>query len=254
MTVSSTLLKPLIYLFFIGYFLYLVLSRAPAELAASAVHAAVPNVWLTGVEGSLWHGRAASGQLDLPQSAIPLGNVTWDLDPLSLILLSPCVKLNAVRPGLQLDGTVCHSITGSSRIKDLMLETSVDPVNELIAVQISGQASINVLSAEIKNMQVEALDARASWLNGSVYTGESWLAVGSYGANLNGLGNGEVSAKLFDIDAPVTVDMGATWNMQQGWKTQGTVKPAPLAPDLIKGAVQLVGEELEPGVYRVMWP
>lgn len=254
MTLTSKLIKPLIYLFFAVYFVFLVLSRAPAELAAAAAHAAAPNLWLTGVEGSLWQGRAASGQLDLPQTSLPLGAVTWKLEPLSLLLLSPCVKLDATRSGLQLAGKVCKTITGTTRIKNMTLETSVDPLNQLLHVQIGGMASVNVLSAEINGLKVKGLDARATWLNGSIYTGESWLAVGSYGANLNGAGNGELSASIFNVDAPLKVDMVATWNVEQGWKTQGTVTPGNNAPDLLKGGVQLVGEELEPGVYKVVWP
>lgn len=254
MTFTKNLIKPLLYTFFALYFVYSVLSRAPAELAASAAHAAVPNLWLTGVEGTLWSGKASAAQVDLQQALFPLGNVTWVLEPWTLLLLSPCVNVEATRPGLLLTGKVCQSITGSTRLSDVSLETIVDPVNELLPVKISGQTSVSVLKAKFKKTQVQELDARVSWLNGSVYTGESWLAVGSYGANLNDAGKGEISAHVFDVDAPLKVDMAANWQMDRGWKTEGTVSPVPSAPELLKNGIQLVGEELEPGVYKVIWP
>lgn len=251
MSSSYKLVKPLLILFLVVYFLHLVISRAPAELAAAAMHKAVPNLWLTGVEGTVWKGTANAAQIDLPDSPLPLGALNWHLSGWSLLTLSPCVTFDAGRTALLFSGRVCHSITGTSTLEDISLETSVAPLSELISVPVAGMGSVTIKRATIKDSKIERMEAQVSWQNGSVKPMEAWLNVGTYGASVLENSSGGVSAQIFQVDAPLEVQLVASWSNDQDWSVDGTVKPLDETPQLIKDGIPLIGEEFEPGNYRI---
>ena len=91
---TSKLLKTLFILVLVGVFLVIVVSRTPAAWAAWGIHKVAPNVWFTGVSGTLWKGQAASAQVDLGSDSIALGEMKWKLKPLSLLILSPCMAVS----------------------------------------------------------------------------------------------------------------------------------------------------------------
>jgi Bacterial type II secretion system protein N. len=253
MTFSKILTKPVVITFLIVYFLYLVVSRAPAEIAASAIHNAVPHVWLTGVEGTLWNGVANGSQLDMGKDVLPLGRVTWQLSGWSLLLLRPCIQFATDGGALMASGNVCQGIAGVTGLTDVSVDAPVSSLSELLQLPISGQGSVQIISAELKGTDVQKLDARLSWQKGSVNPENTgWVNVGSYGANLKENGSGGVTASIFDIAAPVKTELEADITFS-GWTIEGKVEPQANAPEILAGGVQLIGEEVEPGIYHIVW-
>ncbi|WP_075186977.1 type II secretion system protein N [Teredinibacter haidensis] len=252
MTFRKKLIKPTLITFLVLYFLYLVLSRAPAEIAASVMHKTIPNLWLTGVEGSVWEGKAKGAQLDLANSALPLGSLTWSLSAWSLLMLKPCVSFETRGGGPILSGVACQSIAGSTSLKDVSIETAIAPFGDVLGAPLSGQGSVNIISAKLSNRRVEKMDARVSWQNGSINPGEGWVVLGSYGATVSENNQGGIKAKITDLDAPLQVDLTAEASLNS-WQVVGSVTPQANAHDLLKGGIQLIGEETEPGTYEVQW-
>lgn len=252
MTLNSKLVKTLLGTFLLVYFLVAVISRAPAELAASAIHKAVPNLWLMGVQGSVWQGTAKGAQLDLPGSSLPLGSVDWKLSGLSLLLLNPCVTFETHDGAALVSGKACKSIMGKTLLKDMNIEGEVSPLTELINISVSGLGSVQIAHAEIDGNVVEKIEARVSWQNGSVNPGNGWLRVGTYGATILENGQGGISAEIFDVDAPIKAQLVANLNLDQ-WQINGAVTPGDNAPQLMKDGIQLIGEETENGTYNIVW-
>ncbi|ABD82825.1 type II secretion system protein N [Saccharophagus degradans] len=245
----------LVILALVAYFLFLVLSRVPAAYAVSAVHNAVPNLWLTGVRGTLWNGQAGASQVDIAGNPIALGKVSWTLSPWSLLVLSPCVEFKASQARQNISGKLCQSAGGTTKLKNVSIDGSVAIVNALLpnGGKASGTGSIEVISAEVTPQSIQKMDARVSWQNARVFADGTWFSLGSYAANVKENGRGGLAADVFDLDAPFQTKLNADWMANQGWKLNGTVKPLSNAPELLVQALPVIGEELEDGAYKIVW-
>jgi len=250
MNLNSKWLKPATIIFLALYFVYLVASRAPAEIAAAVMHKAIPDLWLTGVQGSVWRGTAKGAQLDLKHSTLGLGELHWRLSPWSLLLLSPCMDIEANNGGQLISGKVCRGIAGTTRLSNINIEAPITPLSEYIGMPVSGFGSLQIAEARLDGSSVEKLDARLSWQEGSLNPGEGWIAVGTYAASLLENSDGGISAQVFDIDAPLKVQMVANWTPVR-WQLNGAVTLGENTPEMLRNGIQLIGEESDDGSYNV---
>ncbi len=253
--IQSRALKPLLITGLIIYFIYLVLAKTPAGLAAWAVRQALPNVWLTSVQGTLWRGSAGGAQVDVAAKTIPLGSVRWSLDPWTLLILKPCLSFETEAPGQMIAGHFCQSPFGATRIDDLTFEAPIAVLSDLLPMAVAGRLSANIVQAEISGQSIRSLDARFSWQDASVDAGETWIGLGSFGGQAQANGEGGIQARLFDLAGPFGLELNAGWTPgAQNWIATGTVTPKPGAPQQAVQALQIVGEEVDGGSYQVSWP
>jgi len=251
---TARLIKALVIALLVLYFFFLVIARTPAIVGASALSKAVPNLWLGGVTGTLWDGRASGAQIDMGNKAIPLGELTWKLNPLSLLTLSPCIKFSSDYPGQMASGKLCQSITGKTKVKDTSFEGPVALISGLIPdADVSGKASLQVANGEFSGAKIHKLQAQMSWEQASVNIMDKWITFGTFGAKLSEA-NGGVKAKITDVDGPYKVDLDASWNASKGWGVSGTVVPGPgSSPDVQQG-LQVIAEDLGDNKYKLVWP
>ncbi|MBX2857943.1 MAG: type II secretion system protein N [Cellvibrionaceae bacterium] len=248
-------MKIVIVTLLILYFLFLVISRTPARLGASMLREAVPNLWLTGVTGTLWDGRASGAQIDIGNSALPLGEVRWQLNPMSLFVLNPCVSFSTEYPGQNAAGELCQSLGGTTRVKNASVNGSVGILSELIPdASIGGRASLQVVEGEFSGTEIHKLNAQLSWEQAAVNVMDRWLNFGSYAAKINENQGGGIHAKVFDLKGPYKIDFDANWVAASGWKAEGTVIPGPEADPDVQQGLQVVGEEVEQNTYKIIWP
>lgn len=252
---SSRALKALLVAGLLIYFLVLVVANVPATLAAWAVHKAVPTLWLTSVDGTVWNGRAGGAQVDMGAQTMPLGEVTWTLSPWSLLILKPCLNFETEVPNQMISGSICQSPFGRTTAKDINIEAPISVINELLPMEAAGQLSLQVLSVDLSGQQVNQLDARFSWQKAAVHNGERWITLGSFGGTAQANGQGGVAAQIFDIDGAFGVDLKAGWAPGvENWTATGTVKPRENAPQQVVQALQAFTEETSPGTYQITWP
>lgn len=237
--------------FLIVYFLYLVLSQAPASLAAWAVHKAAPNVWLTSAEGTMWNGIARGAQIDVGREPIPMGQLRWKLNPLSLLVLSPCVDFESDL----VSGSFCSGIAGSYSVKDLSLDTPLAAVKDLLPIESAGQLSLQVIEADFTMKRITSLNAKASVQGMRINPLGDWVNLGAVAIQADGNGKGGVKAKIFDIDSPITIDMLADWTPgAETWNIGGTVKLKDESPELLRQGLPTVGQEVDKDTYKLQWP
>ncbi len=251
----SRALRPLLIAGLVVYFLYLLVAMAPARIAASAVHAAIPQVWLTSVSGSLWRGHAGGAQVDLGEKVLSLGEVSWSLNPWTLLAFNPCVAFNADSAGPIVSGTLCQSPFGSTTVKNVNIEFPVSMIEPYVHARASGQFSLQVSEARLLGRRVEALDAQFSWADAAVFNGDAWWRFGIFGGKAWANEDGSVAVHVTDISGPVGVDMTAGFVLgSEMWTAKGTVTPRTGAPEQLTQALQVVGEETAPGTYSIAWP
>lgn len=253
-----TLLKIPFALFMVLYFSYLVVSSAPAAWAIWFLNKSAPGVWMSSIEGTMWKGRANSAQLIiLNESPIALGQVEWTLNPFSLLALRPCISLTTTMPKQTIVGDVCHSLgSGINSVKNFSLDVPVSALQNFIPMDATGDLSVQILQGQFDaSGRISELDANASWQRGRVKFDGNWLALGSFAAKVKGNGGGGAIAELFDLEGPYKVSLnGELQNYQQGWNVQGTISPQAGASDLIVQGLQILGEDLGDGSYKVQWP
>jgi len=235
------------------YFLFVVVANIPARLLASIVHKQVPVVWLNSVEGTIWNGRAAASQIDVKPVAIPLGKISWELNPWSLLALNPCVKFETSQKGQNISGTLCHGVGGRSSVENVAVDSSMAIISGLVGTDLKGRGSLEVQSAEFTQSQIKKLSASLTWQNSRIFVIDEWLALGSYVAKFRENENGGVTAEVFNMEAPLTLKMTADWTAKQGWGADGTVQPGPGTPEKIVEGLKAFGEEIEPGNYKFTW-
>ncbi len=249
------LYKLLLAVVLIAYFLYLVISRVPAAYGVAALHSAMPNLWLTGVSGTIWSGKAQASQIDIEEFSIPLGQVEWELNAFSLIYLRPCLTFNASQPGQTVSGNLCQQVGGNSYVRDVSVEGSMGLINPLLPVEVQGRGSLQVVRGVFDKADVKKLEAQLSWQGARFLAIDQWLGLGSFAAKLTENGEGGVRAEVFDLDGPIKLNGVANWHAANGWTVDATVTPKPGAtpPQIIEG-LQIIGEEVSAGTYRLIWP
>lgn len=254
--IRSKLFVFLFAIFLLLYFLYAVVSTAPAAWAAWGLHQAVPNLWLSSVEGSLWRGKARSAQVDLGPAPMALGEVRWSISPLSLLSLRPCLNFSAELPGQSFSGRLCQNLlSDQSRVSDVNLDAPISALQDILPIDATGFVSIIVREARFTSKaEVLSLDGQFSWENALANTGDSWIKLGSFAATAKENGKGGVVAEVFDIQGPYRSQLNAEWSAGQDWRIAGTIAPQAGAADLVVQGLQVLGEDLGSGVYRVQWP
>lgn len=247
----SGLVKTAFIAFLILYFLYLVLSKTPASLAAWAVHKAVPTVWLTSTEGTLWNGVARGGQVDIGQETLPLGPVRWKLNPISLLFFNPCINFESDL----VSGNVCNSLAGDINVKDLSLNAPVAAIKDLLPFEAAGQMSLQVVEAEFDLNRVDKLDAKLSVQGTRVNPVGDWVPLGTIAVQATANGEGGVDAKIFDIQSTVVIDMLASWTPgAENWNIAGTVKLTEQSPAIFREGLPTLGQEVDKDTYKLQWP
>jgi general secretion pathway protein N len=248
-------LRSLFIFFLLVYFLFLVLARAPATWAAWTLHQALPNLWLSSVEGTVWRGKATSAQVDIGQAVLPLGELTWTVKPWSLLSGKVCVDVATELPRQQMSGLLCRGLSGKNRIRNFNLDAPVSVLKELLPFQANGAISLQVQNALIDDAAtIEELDARMSWQQARAYGGESWLNLGSFAAKAREDGKGGLSAQIFDLEGPYKSELSGVWNKSDDWVFRGTIAPQEGASKLVTQALAILGEEQGDGAYLVQWP
>lgn len=160
--------------------------KAPAALVANL--AAQGGLQLTGVTGSAWSGQAKSARLQLPPAAgkalvFDLGTVHWQLEPLSLLTLKACARLESQLLAQQLRARLCQSPTGL-QLSEARLNVPASYLGLLGQVQASGQVMLAIDRLRLTGNRVTELQGAGRLENFSLLLGRDWQSLGSLNLSL----------------------------------------------------------------------
>lgn len=242
-------------LFLVAYFLYAIVANVPAAWAARIAHGAVPNLWFSGVQGTIWSGEAKAAQVDIESRPVALGKVTWQLSALSLLTFKPCIDFEAIANAQMISGNVCYGGGQSVSMTDLSIDAPLSVAKNLLPLQATGLISLQIKEADVNSDgTIVNLQGQVSWQNANVNTGDMWLQLGSFGGNISHNELGGITVKAFDIEGPYKADLTCDWVMGKPWAVRGLVKPKEGAADVVKQGLQMLGEDAGGGAYKVQWP
>lgn len=200
-------------------FLLFTLARVPADWGAWLI-TRQPGLALSGISGSLWKGQASMASLTIENQTITLGKLQWDLQLLSLITLSPCVKVIASGQAQTFNGTVC-SARGGVIIKDADISLPVALAQAKIPVPVRGDLSVHFSELRLRGNILLKLEGNLNWSNAQASNQVQWIPLGSIAAEFTDNGKNGVRAKIFDLESDVDLALDLELRAPSGGSAKG---------------------------------
>jgi len=177
---------------------------APARLVA---HFLPPEqVRAQGFSGSLWSGAAASVAVSLNGSWLQLGALRWELAPLSLLLLSPRVKLESEWGRQRFEADISRSPGGDLRLRDAGAGFSADLVKRWLPVQLGGALDLAVRDLRLRDGIPREGRGRLVWREAFWVGDRGGRALGNYLLEFSVPGERRLSGTISTLSGPVTVE------------------------------------------------
>lgn len=232
--------------------LVLALTQIPATWGAYFITQG-NTLGMTGVNGTLWDGRASMVSIEIDNNAYSLGELHWQLDPWSLLGLQPCANVSAVLERQQIAGRACASLNGSLKVTDASIDAPADLIQAGIPVPIDGDLVANISSLAMKGEQLQELEGNLSWTGARVQADGNWVSLGNYAAEYRYNGDDAIVAEVFDLDAPLDLEAVVTLALAGGVDVQGEMTLEPAFSERIQAQewLHLVLESPEPYQYRI---
>lgn len=159
-------------------FLIVFTVSAPARL----LHLFVPaeQVLLQGLSGTVWRGTASSVQVRLPQGFFHLGQVQWQLKPLSLLTLSPRVVLESEWGNQSLSGDLVLRGQRDLDARELALQFNAPLLTNFAPVALDGVFNLQLSGLRLRDGLPERAEGSLAW-NGAAWRSPRGLVpLGSY--------------------------------------------------------------------------
>ena len=186
--------------------LALVLSAAlslPARLLTSFIDP--EQLRLSGLSGTLLHGKAARAMLATPAGFLHLGRLRWDLDAWSLLRLAPRVRIDSDWGGQRIRLTATRR-GNRVELRDVDASLRADLLRTLAPLAVDGRLGLQLERLCIEGLQPTAVEGRAVWQDARWRTAQGGHALGSYAADLSTSAAGVLEAKVSSIAGPVLAE------------------------------------------------
>lgn len=202
--------------------LYFVISHIPAAWGAYLATRS-GALAITGSSGTLWSGRASLASVKVKQVDYSLGQLSWTLEPTSLLLLKPCAHITTQMDNQQFDGRVCIQ-KGAISLSDATASFPIALLKQALPLQVDGQLSLQIDALTISNNQLATLKSTLTFADAKVYNGANWMSLGAFGAELSDNGNMGLNAHVFDVNSPVNLNLQLELLAPTGGSLKGSFK------------------------------
>ncbi|BFM09907.1 hypothetical protein R50072_00600 [Simiduia litorea] len=158
-----------------------VLLLAPPTLVANL--GAQAGLQLQGVSGSLWAGSAKSARLQMGKVRgrnliFDIGELSWRLEPLSLLALNACAKVETQLSVQQLNGRVCASAAGNVYAENVRINFPASFIALMAPLDAGGQVMLALDELQLSGAQVEQMAGAGRIENLTVLIGKNWQNFG----------------------------------------------------------------------------
>lgn len=163
-------------------FLAALVVYAPARLLGLVLPA--EQVVMTGFEGTLWRGGASRCLLRLPPGFLHLGSVSWSLDPASLLLLSPRLRVSSQWGSQTLNGKLRLRGAQDIDLADFDMRTSAALVQHFAPLAIDGAFSVQLEQLSVRDGLPHSARGRAVWQDAGFQSPRGRVPLGSYALDI----------------------------------------------------------------------
>lgn len=163
--------------------LLLAVAYLPARLALAVLPA---ELQLSGVTGTIWHGRAARAMVSLSGEVLMLGGLDWQLQPTSLLRFRPTAEVSAQWGGQQLDGEVGVDWRGELVLEDVAATMDIGWARRALPLFVEGRLRADVARAVIAGDGLKAVQGNIVWERAAWAARAGSLPLGTYVIELAG--------------------------------------------------------------------
>ena len=225
-------------------FLAFLVATVPAHLA---IHQLPQQIKISGIDGTLWNGRAAHLQIQ----DFALGEVQWNFKPLHLLLGRIAAEVQFDRPDLQGQGNLIVKLNGIG-IENVDIKgdsTLLDTYLSSFGTSVSGEIDLKIQSLHINNIGPQAADGHLIWRNASILT-PSTLTLGDVECNLEQLNDAAV-VNLKNNGNAITLSGSAELKPNWDYATNIRLEPTSITPRQVKQALLLFGRSDSKGAVTL---
>jgi general secretion pathway protein N len=204
----------------------------------------LPAVWLipggrlpgcAALDGSLWSGTCE----DLGVGGTAVGDVSWQLLPLRLLLGRLAVHLTVRGPAIaSADAELAFG--GTLTLRNIVADAALDPrLMPGVPASLHGQAHLELALARIEHGMITQLRGRIEARNLEDDSGAS-TPLGSYVLVFPG-GPGEQIGKLHDLDGPLALEGTLRLTREPGFVLEGLIAPRRGAAPEVVSNIRFLG-------------
>jgi len=214
-------------------FIVIVLVRIPAAWVLPARGAQ----WsCASIEGSLWSGGCAG----LTLSGTALGDLSWDLHPLRLLLGRAAAHLTIGHGPAEAAADVEAGFGGWVRarnvVADLPLDSALLPA---VPPNLHGRAHCELALVQLQRGIIRQLQGRIEARNLEERSGNN-TALGSYAVSFPG-GSGEPVGTLRDLEGPLALEGTLRLTPAPGFELEGFIAARSGAPPELVNSLRFLG-------------
>ncbi|UCE89504.1 MAG: type II secretion system protein N [Pseudomonadota bacterium] len=153
----------------VAWLVFLV-ATIPASIPYGYLVAGKPaqrSLALTGIQGTLWSGSAASARI----GGIAVGRLEWDMRMLQLLLGRLGAHVSMQGNGLRADGDVALKLGGEMQLSDVVARVPAQALMPLFygyPISLVGEFSANLEQFAVKQGQTFAARGRVAWQGAGV--------------------------------------------------------------------------------------
>ncbi len=207
---------------------------------------APPSVSLSGISGTVWHGRANQARAN----GVYLREVNWTFRPLSLFTGKMSYSVEASPVSGFIDTTLSVGFTGSVQFRDLRGSLALDSVAELAKVPgLSGNVSLEFERLVVENGLPVAADGAIEVANLTAPLVDR-SPIGGYRAEFFTQNSGVV-ASVEDTDGVVDLAGSLTIAPDRTYQFIALLAPKSTTSEKLRRQMQFLGTANDRGQYEL---
>jgi len=183
-------------------FLACLIASAPARLLNSFLPA--DRVILQGFSGTLWNGSASRALVGAGSGYIHLGAVSWSLNPLSLLTLSPGLRVESSWGKQQLSTDIRFTGSDSIELANLDALVSAQLLKQFLPLAVGGDFSVQLGDLVLQGGLPIRGEGRIVWQQATWESAQGVLPLGSYAVDFQQLPGQALSGEIVTIAGAVT--------------------------------------------------
>ncbi|MEH6580472.1 MAG: type II secretion system protein N [Halioglobus sp.] len=184
-----------------SFLLVLMVTSAPARLLGLLVPA--DRLVLQGLSGSLWQGSAARCLVATGNGYVHLGAVTWQLSPLSLLHLSPSLKLESRWGSQRISGQVTLRNKGDFEFHELQATVSSQLLRQFAPLMIEGRLSLQFPHLRVRDGLPYMAEGRVLWEGAQWLLPQGPLPLGSYAVDVDQQAEQGLTGDIITLSGPI---------------------------------------------------
>jgi general secretion pathway protein N len=210
----------------------------PAEFAYRYVADRLGPIKLSGVDGSVWNGRAAGVQV----FGRELGALNWKLDAAPLLSRELIAHVDLKGSSIAASGVIDRSADGVLNVRDAkghLPAALVAPALDIPTLQLLGDIDATIAQATVRGAWMDSATGVARWSNTGV-SGAAEARFGDVEAIFSSAPDGSIAGVVHDLGGPL--EIAGTFKVANGAFDAQTKLTARDNDAQVLQALQFVGE------------